>query len=68
MGWSTWGLFLVTGILQGILLGMGIWFEFGGRMRRKDSEDVSNGQVEEDGGGEGRHSESGEETPLLGGR
>jgi hypothetical protein len=26
-GWSSWGMFVVTGILQGILLGMGISFE-----------------------------------------
>ena len=26
-GWSTWGVFLVTGCLQGCLLGMGIYFE-----------------------------------------
>ena len=26
-GWSTWGVFLVTGCLQGCLLGMGICFE-----------------------------------------
>ena len=25
-GWSAWGVYIVTGCLQGILLGMGIWF------------------------------------------
>ncbi|KAL9010486.1 MAG: hypothetical protein Q9173_004585 [Seirophora scorigena] len=26
-GWSTWGIFLVTGVLQGLLLAMAVWFE-----------------------------------------
>lgn len=27
-GWSAWGLYLVTGTLQGVLLGMAVWFEY----------------------------------------
>ena len=74
MGWSTWGLFLVTGILQGILLGMGIWFELRDRDMRKDSVDsvdsgeIRNGQVDDENGGDERHGQSGEQTPLLGSR
>jgi hypothetical protein len=35
-GWSTWGVFLVTGCLQGCLLGMGIWFEIKARREQGD--------------------------------
>ena len=35
-GWSTWGVFLVTGCLQGCLLFMGIWFEV--KARRAEME------------------------------
>ncbi len=34
-GWSTWGIYLVTGVLQGCLLAMGITFELRERRRRK---------------------------------
>jgi len=42
-GWSTWGVFLVTGCLQGCLLGMGIWFEVKARRESqgKDNDAVS---------------------------
>jgi hypothetical protein len=41
-GWSTWGVFLVTGCLQGCLLGMGIYFEVQARNARLRTEgDVS---------------------------
>ncbi|PQE17285.1 PQ loop repeat protein [Rutstroemia sp. NJR-2017a BVV2] len=35
-GWSTWGVFLVTGCLQGCLLVMGICFEIKARRERKN--------------------------------
>lgn len=38
-GWSIWGLFLVTGCLQGCLLVMGICFEVKARRAKMDSED-----------------------------
>lgn len=38
-GWSTWGIFLVTGCLQGCLLVMGIMFEY--RARKEAREQVS---------------------------
>lgn len=44
-GWSTWGVFLVTGCLQGCLLAMGISFELKARRERQGSEDgASNGR------------------------
>ncbi|KAL9109212.1 MAG: hypothetical protein Q9227_006137 [Pyrenula ochraceoflavens] len=59
-GWSTWGLLLVTGTLQAILLGMGIYFLIRDRRNsRKDSDsnssedDIANGLL------------ATEETPLL---
>ena len=36
-GWSTWGIYLVSGILQGILLTMSIYFEVRDWKRRKDA-------------------------------
>ncbi|KAI9641713.1 hypothetical protein NHQ30_009569 [Ciborinia camelliae] len=36
-GWSTWGVFLVTGCLQGCLLAMGISFELKARRARQNS-------------------------------
>lgn len=37
-GWSTWGVFLVTGCLQGCLLVMGICFEVKARRERQSAE------------------------------
>jgi PQ loop repeat len=37
-GWSTWGVFLVTGCLQGCLLGMGIYFEVQARKAKQSTE------------------------------
>ena len=36
-GWSAWGVYLVTGCLQGCLLTMGIYFEVVRRRREKDN-------------------------------
>lgn len=38
-GWSTWGIFIVTGCLQGCLLGLGIYFEIEARKQQQGSED-----------------------------
>jgi hypothetical protein len=38
-GWSTWGVFLVTGCLQGCLLVMGICFEVKARRARQNLEE-----------------------------
>ncbi len=37
-GWSTWGVFLVTGCLQGCLLCMGIYFEVQARKAKQSTE------------------------------
>ena len=37
-GWSTWGVYLVTGTLQGCLLVMGISFEIRDRKQRQGTE------------------------------
>jgi hypothetical protein len=50
-GWSTWGIFLVTGVLQGVLLAMGISFEIRDRRLKKSGLPVpgqSSGSPDED--------------------
>lgn len=46
-GWSTWGVFLVTGALQGCLLGMGLWFEVQNRRSRKVADEVNVSTIQE---------------------
>lgn len=52
-GWSSWGIYLVTGSLQGVLLAMSIIFELRERRRRKEGDGTvghgheQNGHVEE---------------------
>ncbi|KAG4421974.1 hypothetical protein IFR04_004833 [Cadophora malorum] len=69
-GWSTWGVFLVTGCLQGCLLVMGICFEIKARRERgAEAEGVNGiGSTETDDEG-GTVVEDGlsENTPLLNG-
>ena len=48
-GWSTWGIYLVTGVLQGCLLVMGITFEL--RARRKETAGKRGGHGDGDGDG-----------------
>lgn len=64
-GWSTWGIFLVTGVLQGCLLGMAITFEFKEwRNRKKAGEGAdpsANERLEIENG-----TEDDEGTTLLG--
>lgn len=65
-GWSAWGLYLVTGCLQGGLLSMGIYFEVRnrGKKRSERPNGTINGHVvsEEGGTADG----ASEQTPLLG--
>lgn len=71
-GWSTWGIYLVTGVLQGGLLVMAIWFVIRDRRERKSKglADSSTGGHEGHqngatvGGHEGRFDD--ERTALLG--
>ena len=63
-GWSTWGIFLVTGVLQGFLLIMAIGFEVKDwrKRRREGNEGENDGDghaVDEDG------NEVNEQTRLL---
>ncbi|KAI9709525.1 MAG: hypothetical protein M1820_003285 [Bogoriella megaspora] len=72
-GWSAWAVYVFTGMLQGILLGMGIAFEL--RDYRKRREDQTNGvaangtvAVENEGGEDADQQNLGrndETTPLL---
>lgn len=62
-GWSAWLVYVVTGVLQGVLLVMAVVFER--RERRGKSEvGVEEGWMEGDGGG-GNGREDDENTPLL---
>ena len=72
-GWSTWGIYLVTGVLQGCLLVMGITFEL--RTRRKGmageggANGDGNGHADEANGNARGHiseDEDHERTTLLG--
>lgn len=56
-GWSAWGLFIITGTLQGCLLVMSLWFMWRDKQAKK-SEGV--GANNRDGG-----ERSDEQTPLL---
>lgn len=58
-GWSTWGLLLVTGTLQGILLTMGIYFALRDRRRKKKLQANGNFGHRQDRG------TATEESPLL---
>ncbi|MCJ1464774.1 hypothetical protein MMC07_003387 [Pseudocyphellaria aurata] len=70
-GWSLWGIYLVTGCLQGSVLGMCIYFELRERRRKKGRKESEN----DDGGGGGEHEREqnghvravdDEDTALLG--
>ncbi|KAK2624548.1 hypothetical protein QTJ16_006498 [Diplocarpon rosae] len=67
-GWSTWGVFLVTGCLQGCLLVMGIYFEVKARKERKSAAKAGGGRGNtetDDEGGTVVEDGSNENTPLL---
>ena len=73
-GWSAWAVYLVTGCLQGVLLGMGIAFEVRDWRKRKEETKVNgNGRVGNYASVEGGHEDVGrqdddtedERMPLL---
>lgn len=70
-GWSTWGIYLVTGVLQGGLLVMAIWFEIRDRRNRKElkvAEPAMNGHPGTTNGVDGEGDEgrsANEQTALL---
>lgn len=70
-GWSTWGVYVVTALLQGTLLIMGIYFEYINPSKAETdvsptdtsgTDDGTNGVVAHRGNEENHPSE---ETPLL---
>jgi hypothetical protein len=63
-GWSIWGLFMVTGLLQGILLVMGSVFEYRNWKRKASRIQGAEGEASGEGEGPGG-SEDDERTPLL---
>ena len=63
-GWSAWGIYLVTGSLQGALLTMSIIFELRERRRRKEGDvTVRSGHEEQNGHVEDNDNDT---TALLG--
>lgn len=65
-GWSAWGVYLVTGCLQGSLLVMGIYFELRERKRQgADEQDASPPASDAINGTLHDHSRFSEQTPLL---
>ena len=63
-GWSAWGVYVVTGCLQGTLLVMGVYFEWQAMKREK----ALGGGDEGSGGANGAASQAdgpSEQTPLL---
>ncbi len=65
-GWSTWGVYVVTGCFQGTLLIMGLYFKLRDRRRRRkvEEDDVSNESPDHVNGNPQRNGSS-EQTPLL---
>ncbi|KAE8349717.1 hypothetical protein BDV28DRAFT_140624 [Aspergillus coremiiformis] len=61
-GWSTWGVLLVTAILQGTLLALGVFFEYVGPNKGHGHGKDASGENNERDEQESRPSE---ETPLL---
>jgi uncharacterized protein with PQ loop repeat len=77
-GWSAWGVYIITGILQGCLLVMAISFELRDRRRRKVEEQAPRGNEEVDDNGtsdpavvdpddDSDTQTASERSPLLGG-
>lgn len=66
-GWSAWGVYGVTGCLQGTLLVMGVVYELRHRRQeRKELEGRIDAANQEQAGGEGRRIEDADEqTPLI---
>ncbi|CAI6342147.1 unnamed protein product [Periconia digitata] len=61
-GWSAWGLFILTGLLQGCLLAMSLWFMW------RDRKNAKVGNARDAGGNDviQPDQEGSEQTPLLG--
>ncbi|PSR77380.1 hypothetical protein BD289DRAFT_509423 [Coniella lustricola] len=75
-GWSAWILYVFISTLQGVVLGMGLWYKWKGKGKgqEEDEEEVEE-EVEEEGesqggggGGGGQRREDEENAPLLANR
>ncbi|KAL6719369.1 hypothetical protein ACLMJK_003608 [Lecanora helva] len=64
-GWSIWGVFLVSGVLQGWLLGMAVVFEMREWRKRKEVGGGEGGGGNAHVGGEGDGGDDDERTALL---
>ena len=64
-GWSTWGVYVVTGCFQGTLLIMGLYFKLKDRRRRKVEGDDASNKSADDVNGNPQSNGSSEQTPLL---
>ncbi|KAL8769495.1 MAG: hypothetical protein Q9209_004556 [Squamulea sp. 1 TL-2023] len=67
-GWSTWGIYLVTGVLQGILLVMAIAFEVRDRREKKEIDSDGTGKINQpmrNGDGAAEEPQDDERTALL---
>lgn len=58
-GWSAWILYVFISTLQGVVLGMGLWFKWKGKGKKGDDED-EDGETDGEGRGQGD-----ERAPLL---
>ncbi|KAF7512234.1 hypothetical protein GJ744_002396 [Endocarpon pusillum] len=64
-GWSTWGVYVVTGCFQGTLLIMGLYFKLKDRRRRTAEEDDASQKSADHANGNPQSNDSSEQTPLL---
>lgn len=62
-GWSAWILYVFISTLQGVVLGMGLWFKWKGKGKKGGDDD---GEGEEADGANGRR-RGDERAPLLNG-
>ena len=64
-GWSAWGVYLVTGCLQGTLLFMAIYFELRERSHRKEEDATIVTSSHQPSGATSESEPASEQTPLL---
>ncbi|EPE02404.1 pq loop repeat protein [Ophiostoma piceae UAMH 11346] len=66
-GWSSWGIFLLTAVMQGMLLAMGIYYEVSRAAdgHSHESSDVSNGHSNGNGGSAPPHVHVRKSRPLY---
>ncbi|KAJ9652208.1 hypothetical protein H2198_008512 [Neophaeococcomyces mojaviensis] len=62
-GWSAWGVYCVTGVLQGMLLVMGVYYEW--RVRKMEREEIVGRIVQAEAEAERTEEGVNEETPLI---